>query len=204
MAPTRSAAVRTRAQQRRAATEQAILDATESLLEEQPFWDLTVEDVMTAAGLGRTAFYRYFHDLETVVVRLMAELVDELRAASQGWLASKDPEGQLHESLLQFAVVYRAHGRLMQAFYDAAGSNVNLKQLWGETISTLIGPVEAHLAELMVDGRVAMEFPIETVRALSVLTDRYLLDVYWAHDQVEPERPTAVLYQIWTRALGLG
>ena len=63
--------VRAAAQQRRAATEQAILDATEALFEERPFWELNVEDVMATAGLGRTAFYRYFHDLESVVVRLM-------------------------------------------------------------------------------------------------------------------------------------
>jgi AcrR family transcriptional regulator len=55
--PTR-AAVRAAAQQRRAATEEAILSATEALLEHRPFWELNVEDVMAAAGLGRTAFYR--------------------------------------------------------------------------------------------------------------------------------------------------
>jgi hypothetical protein len=55
----------------------------------------------------------------------------------------------------------------------------------------------------MADGSVALEFPIETIRALGVLTDRYLLDVYWANDRVEPEHPTAVLFQIWMRTLGM-
>ena len=61
--------------------EKAILDATAILLNSRPFRDLTVEDVMTAAGLGRTAFYRYFPDLESLVVRLMGRLVEEFRAA---------------------------------------------------------------------------------------------------------------------------
>jgi AcrR family transcriptional regulator len=201
--PTRSG-VRAAAQQRRAATEQAILDATEALLEERPFWELNVEEVMATAGLGRTAFYRYFHDLESVVVRLMGTLVDELRAASTGWIDADDAAGQLRDSIRRFASVYRDHGRLMKAFEDAAGSNLNLKELWGETVSTLIAPVEVHVQNLIDDRKVAVDHPIETIRALAVLTDGYLLDVYWAHDQVDVELPTAVLYQIWTRTLRLG
>jgi TetR/AcrR family transcriptional regulator, ethionamide resistance regulator len=202
MTPTRSR-TRAAAHKRRAATERAILDATEQMLALQPFRDLTVEDVMNKAGLTRTAFYRYFPDLESVVVRLMEQLVDELRAASAQWLASDDPATQLHESLLQFASVYRDHGRLMQAFYDAAGAGPDLKDLWGATIGELIAPVEAHTQSLMAAGRVEVEYPVETIRALSVLTDRYLLDVYWKFDEVPIERPAAVLEQIWLRTLHL-
>jgi AcrR family transcriptional regulator len=202
MSPTRTR-TRTAAHERRAATERAILEATELQLEHRPFVDLTVEDVMSNAGLTRTAFYRYFPDLESVVVRLMGELVDELREASAQWLASEHPAAQLHDSLLQFAAVYRDHGRLMQAFYDAAGSGPDLKELWGTTIGELIAPVEAHTQSLMAAGRVDVEYPIETIRALSVLTDRYLLDVYWRHDKVPIDRPAAVLEQIWLRTLSL-
>jgi AcrR family transcriptional regulator len=205
MTPTRSG-VRAAAQQRRAATEQAILDATEALLEERPFWELNVEEVMATAGLGRTAFYRYFHDLESVVVRLMGTLVDELHEASSSWTSSaaEDAADQLREAIRRFAAVYRDHGRLMKAFDDAVGSSPNLKDLWGETVSTLIGPVESHVQTLTAAGRVTVDHPIETIRALAVLTDSYLLDVYWAHDRVEVEQPTAVLCQIWTRTLRLG
>ncbi len=202
MTPTRSR-TRAAAHERRAATERAILEATEQLLEQRPFRDLTVEVVMGKAGLTRTAFYRYFPDLEAVVVRLMGQLVDELREAAAQWLASEDPTSQLRDSLLQFATVYRDHGRLMQAFYDAAGAGPDLKDLWGTTIGELIAPVEAHTHTLMAAGRVEVEYPIETIRALSVLTDRYLLDVYWKFDEVPIERPSAVLEQIWLRTLRL-
>jgi AcrR family transcriptional regulator len=202
MTATRSR-TRAAAHERRAATERSILNATEDLLEQRPFRDLTVEDVMSKAGLTRTAFYRYFPDLESVVVRLMGHLVDELQHASAQWLASEDPAAQLHDSLLLFAAVYRDHGRLMQAFYDAAGAGPDLKDLWGNTIGELIAPVEAHTQSLRAAGRVEVEYPVETIRALSVLTDRYLLDVYWKHDIVQIERPAAVLEQIWLRTLRL-
>ena len=194
---------RAAAHERRAATERAILEATELLLQQRPFRDLRVEDVMNKAGLTRTAFYRYFPDLESVVVRLMGQLVNEMSAASAQWLTSPIPATQLRDSLLQLATVYRDHGRLMQAFYDAAGAGPDLKELWGTTIGELIAPVEAHMRSLRAAGQVDFEYPVETIRALAVLTDRYLLDVYWKYDTVPIERPAAVLEQIWQRTLRL-
>jgi AcrR family transcriptional regulator len=194
---------RTAAQERRAATERAILSATEQLLEKRPFRDLTIEDVMVDAGLSRTAFYRYFPDLESVVVRLMGQLVNELRAASAGWLASDDPATQAHDSLLGVATVYRDHGRLMQAFNDAAGAGPDLRELWAGTLGELIAPLVEHTQALIGLGRADVDHSAETIRALAVATDRYLLDVYWKYSHVPVERPTEVLEQMWMRTLQL-
>jgi AcrR family transcriptional regulator len=200
--PTRT---RTRfaAQERRAATERSILSATEALLEERSFRDISVEEVMASAGLSRTAFYRYFPDLESVVTRLMQTLVNELRAASRLWLFSDDPTTQLHDALLHFAAVYRDHGRLMQAFAEAVGTGPDLKQLWGGTLGELVDPVENYIEALAESGRVDVTHPAQTVRALSVMTDQYLLDVYRSDDRVPIETPTVVLVQIWARTLRL-
>ncbi len=202
MTPNRTR-TRLAAHERRATTELAILGATATMLEERTFRDINVEEVMSSAGLSRTAFYRYFPDLESVVTRLMGRLVNELRDAAHRWMFSEDPETQLHESLLHFAAVYRAHGRLMRAFDDASAAGPELKQQWGVTLDELVGPVERHIVALAELGRVDVAHPGETVRALSVLTDRYLLDVYWSDDLVPIERPTAVLEQIWARTLRL-
>jgi AcrR family transcriptional regulator len=194
---------RVAAQERRAATELAILRATEALLEERSFRDIGVEEVMASAGLSRTAFYRYFPDLESVVTRLMGTIVSELREAATQGLFSENPETQLRDSLLHFAAVYRDHGRLMQAFDDATAPGPDLKQQWGGTLGELVGPIERRIIDLAESGRVDVAHPVETVRALSVLTDRYLLDVYWSDDTVPTERPAAVLEQIWIRTLRL-
>ena len=196
--PTRAAA-----QQRRAATERAILDATESLLETRPFRDLTVEDVMEVAGLGRTAFYRYFPDLESVVLRHMAGIADELFVASEDWLAAEDPEAQLVDSGLRIAAVYRDHGRVMQAFSDAAGAGRDVHQAWRAVLDSLIEPGVEHLDVLIAQGRAECERPAETIRALSVLIDRYLLDIYGRSSAVDIAEPVAVLSEIWRRSLRL-
>lgn len=194
---------RAAAQQRRAATEQAILDATEDMLEIRSFRDLTVEDVMEVAGLGRTAFYRYFPDLESVVLRHMAGIADELHAAAREWLSADDPDAQLVGSGLRIAGIYRDHGRLMQAFSDAAGAGPDVHDAWRAVLDGLIDPGVAHLEELIARGRADCAYPGETIRALSVLTDRYLLDIYGHSAEVDVAEPVAVLVQIWRRSLRL-
>jgi TetR/AcrR family transcriptional regulator, ethionamide resistance regulator len=200
--PTRSR-TRAAAQQRRAATEQAILDATEALLEQKPFRELTVEDVMEVAGLSRTAFYRYFPDLESVVLRHMAGIADELHVAAADWLSSDDPDAQLLDSGRHIARVYRDHGRLMQAFSDAAGAGPDVHAVWRAVLDGLIEPGVAHLDTLIAEGRADCAHPGETIRALSALIDRYLLDIYGHSPVVDIEEPVAVLVQIWRRTLRL-
>ncbi len=202
MTPTRTR-TRAAAQQRRAATEQAILDAAEALLETRPFRELTVEDVMEAAGLGRTAFYRYFPDLESVVLRHMAGIADEIALASYHWLTAEDPDAQLVDAGLRIAAVYRDHGRVMQAFSDAAGAGPDVHQAWRATIDSLIEPGVAHLRLLIAQGRAECDYPDHTIRALSVLIDRYMLDIYGRSSAVDIAEPVAVLTQIWRRTLRL-
>jgi len=200
--PTRTR-TRAAAQLRRVATEQAILDATEDLLEFRSFRDLTVEDVMEVAGLGRTAFYRYFPDLESVVLRHMAGIADEIHAASRDWLLADDPDAQLVDSGLRIAAVYRDHGRLMQAFSEAAGAGPLVHDAWRGVLDSLIDPGVAHLEALIARGRAECAYPAETIRALSVLIDRYLLDIYGHTAAVDITEPVAVLMQIWRRSLRL-
>jgi TetR/AcrR family transcriptional regulator, ethionamide resistance regulator len=200
--PTRTQ-TRAAARQRRAVVEQAILDATEALLETRTFRDLTVEDVMEVAGLGRTAFYRYFPDLESVILRHMAGIADELSVPSQDWLTAADPDAQLLDSGLRIAAVYRDHGRVMQAFSDAAGAGPDVHRAWRAVLDSLIARGVAHLRMLVAQGRAECERPDETIRALSVLIDRYLLDIYGRGAAVPIEEPVAVLVQIWRRTLRL-
>ena len=190
-------------QERRAATELAILDATESLIAERPFAEISIEDVMAATGLGRTAFYRYFPDLESVVSRLMARLMEEIWAASAEWLFSDDPLAPLADAIRRLVVVYRDHGRVMQAFEDAARGGSALRAGWNESLRTMLEPLKSHLLRLMLAGRADAEYPEQTIDALAVCTERYLLSVYGDGDEADIVWPSAVLLQVWTRTLQL-
>ena len=49
------------------------------------------------AGLGRTAFYRYFPDLESVVLPAHGHARGEIRAAASNGCSADDPDAQLRE-----------------------------------------------------------------------------------------------------------
>ena len=179
------------------------LDAAESLIEERPFAEISVEDVMAATGLGRTAFYRYFPDLESVVERLMAGLLEEIWAASAKWMLSEDPMAPLADAVRRLVAVYRDHGRVLQAFEDAARAGSELRAKWNESLTTMVGPLKSHLLRLMLDGRASAELPEQTIDALTIFTERYLLSVYGEGVDVAMEGPTVVLMQVWSRTLQL-
>jgi len=194
---------RSAAQERRAATERAIVNATEALIEQRAFVEISVEDVMAATGLGRTAFYRYFPDLESVVERLMAGIIDEIWAASAQWILAEDPLAPLADAVRRLVEVYRSHGRVLQAFEDAARAGSELRARWNESLGTMVGPLKSHLLRLMLAGRASAAFPEQTIDALAIFTERYLLSVYGEGGEVDVEWPTVVLLQVWSRTLQL-
>ena len=184
-------------------TERAILDAAEKLIEERPYAEISVEDVMSATELGRTAFYRYFPDLESVVERLMTDLIDQIWSASAEWLLSDDPIAPLTDAIRRLVVVYRDHGRVLQAFEDAARAGSELRTKWNDSLGEMVAPLKSHLLRLMLSGRASAELPEQTIDALNIFTERYLLSVYGGGAEVSVEWPTVVLLQVWTRTLQL-
>jgi AcrR family transcriptional regulator len=192
---------RAQARERRSLTERSILDATESLLADRSFHDLTVEDVMTATGLSRTAFYRYFPDLQAVLLRRMTEIAEELQAACALWLGpGADARTGLLDGARGLADVYRRHGRLLLAYNDAASSAPEVAAAWRTTVEGFIQPVIARIEGLGAIGN-PLEHPDQVARALVWMIERYLLDTYGRGPEVPMEVAADTLALIWRRTL---
>ena len=160
---------------------------------------------MEVAGLGRTAFYRYFPDLESVVLRHMAGIADRApRRVGRLAVGGRSRCPAATDAGRRIAAVYRDHGRLMQAFSDAAGAGPDVQGAWrAGARQASSSRAWRHLDALIAAGRAECDHPGETIRALSVLIDRYLLDIYGTDARVDIEEPVAVLVQIWRRTLRL-
>ena len=192
---------RERARDRRASVEAAIFQAIETLLADRPFRDLTVEDVMATTGMGRTAFYRYFPDLDTVLLRRLAQIDVELDEACDAWLhPDGDPETGLADAALGLAEVFRAHAPLLQALADAAASG-ELDRAWRETVEGFVEPATERIVHLCEIGRCSLERPDQTARALVWMTERYLLESYRDDRDFDPLVASQTLAQIWHRTL---
>jgi TetR/AcrR family transcriptional regulator, ethionamide resistance regulator len=192
---------RERARDHRAAVEAAILGATETLLEDRPFRDLTVEDVMGSTGMGRTAFYRYFPDLDTVLLRLLAQVDVELDEASDRWLKPEtEPERGLADAAMALAEVFKAHAPLFQALADAAASG-DLDRAWRATVEGFVRPATERIGALCARGSCCVEHPEQAARALVWMTERYLLESYREDRDFEPDLAAQTISQIWHRTL---
>ena len=193
-----SAALRRRVRERRRTAERTILDATEALLTDREFRDLTVEDVMASTGLTRTSFYRYFPDLEAVLLRWLADLGDELRRTADSWL--QDPSTGL-ETGVEFVTLYRDHGRLLLAFEQASGAGTEIDEAWGSVIQAFTDSYTEFIAELCRQGACSHRGPEQTARALVGMTERYLLDTYGRGPAVDVGRGGGHPGGIWQRTL---
>jgi AcrR family transcriptional regulator len=204
VSPVRAASTRRKSatRERRADRRVLILRTVESLLADRSFRDLTVEDVMRQAELPRTTFYRYFPDLESILLYGVAEIADELNAASERWYGATDDSAEALEPAARgLAEVYRRHGRLLLAFSDAASIAPDVESAWHAAIEGFVDRTTERITLLRESGRSELEHPRELARALVWMTERYLHETYGRGSALPVETVAGTIATIWRRTL---
>src|SRR5438105_4881883 len=92
-------------------TRQLISDALVSLLLEQRYADLTIQDILDRANVGRSTFYAHYQDKDDLLIstieRVFAQLRDQHDSADQG-LATFLPSLALIQRIHSHAPLYKA------------------------------------------------------------------------------------------------
>jgi TetR/AcrR family transcriptional regulator, ethionamide resistance regulator len=198
----RSTRQRERAHGHRATIEAAILDSAEARLSEAPYRELTVEDVMAPLGLGRTAFYRYFPDLDAVLFRRLAQIEGELAAISGGWLNARgEPREDLRVTTGALATLARRHAPLLAALADASASGRDLDHTWRAMVTGFIEPTHRRIEDWIEQGVVELDDAREAAKALVWMTERYLLESYHDDPDLSVELAASTVATIWWRVL---
>ena len=193
---------RTEARRRRASVEQVILDATEALLADRAFRDLSIEEVMARAGLTRTAFYRYFPDLEAVLLRQLLGAQAELGQAADLWLSvDADPQGGLLPAATALAEVFHRHGRLLLALADASAGSPDIEAAWHAAIHSFVAPVQERIEGMCRQGLCHLDDPAQTAVALVWMNERYLLESFGRGQGVPVRVAAQTIASIWSRTL---
>ena len=190
--------------ERRAAAEQAILEAARTLLADRRVRDLSIDDLMTAAGLSRTAFYRYFPDLETLLQRLLDDARDELADAAAQWLADDrggDPVSSLRESLEAVAAVWGRRGHVLRAVVDAAAGDAEIESVYTEFIQFFVDAVTARISADLAAGLIHGLDPRPTAEALICMNERYLAETVGRQAGADHRAQAETLLLIWQRTL---
>jgi AcrR family transcriptional regulator len=121
----------------------AILDATERLLRERPFGELSVGDIIDAAGVSRTSFYAHFPSRSAALAGCLGRVVDELAVAVDPFLteAEHDPERAVRASLERWVGLATAHGPLLRTASEEWPHDPELRALWFEVMASFSEPV---------------------------------------------------------------
>jgi AcrR family transcriptional regulator len=137
----------------------SILDSAEQLLERRGLDELTVADVIEAAGVSRGSFYFYFESKQAVVAALLERIVDEVHEASLPWFERGDtpPERALRQAVTGSLALWRRHAAVLRSTVEAWQSDPELRELWGDVLRRFTDAAAAQIerdrkAGLAADG----------------------------------------------------
>lgn len=147
-------------QKSRLRAREAILAATERLLQQRPLHELSVGDIIAEAGISRASFYVYFSSKAAVIAAALRGVMDEVTVAAQPFHApapdeSSDLEPAMRITLTRWVDVCRRHGALLRAVSEEWPHDAQLRDLWFAMLESMA----AGTARVLTRARGAGDAP---------------------------------------------
>lgn len=133
----------------------ATLAATERLLRERPLHQLSVADIIDAAGISRTSFYAHFPSKTAVIADCLRGVLDQVTVAVaplHGHTGA-DPETAIRVSLRQWVEVCKEHGALLRAVSEEWPHDEQLRELWFAVMETVTAGTAKVIRVARRDGQ---------------------------------------------------
>jgi AcrR family transcriptional regulator len=194
-------AQRRRHREHRDTTRRQILDAADQLLRERPYRELTVDAVMARTGLTRTAFYRHFDDVTDLVLRLFADVGQELHAVAGRWAATAGVNYPApgREGLAGVVDFYVRHGPLMRAIAEAAAADEEIERAYRGSTDALIELTGEAMERMVRQGLLHVPDARALARAMTLMNEAYLLAEFGREPQRDRDIALATLESVWLR-----
>jgi AcrR family transcriptional regulator len=190
--------VQARHRQRRRDSRRRILDAALQLLEDRPWSEISLGEIMRGAELSRTAFYRHFDDRQLLLLALMEDVGMRLEDLPIAWgNAEEDPIGGLRRALGELTAIYARHGRLLGAIAEAAGEDAEVRAVYLGLADRLVAIAAERIAADVAAGRSRVADPQEVARVLIWANEAYLQDQFGRAPLGDPQRAAAALAEVW-------
>ena len=170
-----------------------IVRAAELLVRRRSYSDLTVDELMSEAGFGRTIFYRHFDDLGDLLMQTSRAAIEELFEAQSSLVAARP--GDVRGALRAAAEVYQRHGPLLRCVSEAAAVDERIAEGYAAMRERFDDLAEQSLREVLGDGGHADL--AETARALNLMNETYLTEAFGREPRVSPETAVQTLVEIW-------
>ena len=128
---------------------ETILTATADLLATTPFGELSVQDILTAAGISRGSFYFYFDSKHDVLAELVGRAVTGGHGAAEPWLADPpDKIAALRAAIGAGARLWRTNAPILRAIVENWRTDPRLTTLWLDQMQSF---TDATTAQIQAD-----------------------------------------------------
>uniref|UniRef100_UPI003568E293 TetR/AcrR family transcriptional regulator n=1 Tax=Paraconexibacter sp. TaxID=2949640 RepID=UPI003568E293 len=142
---------------RREAIVTDMLRVVEELMEDgASFADITVEQLITEAGISRSTFYVYFEDKGVLLLALAEDVVGRLIDAARVWweLPPDGTRADVESALRGIADVYAQHASIWSALVDTSAYDPNVRASFRGVVALAIEGVSRHIREGQKAGTV--------------------------------------------------
>jgi AcrR family transcriptional regulator len=132
-------------EERRALLARHFVAVVEKLIEGgEAYADLSVESLITAAGISRSTFYAYFEDKGALLGAMAEDVTAELFTTGESWWSFPDDGDKqaLREALRPAIEMHRRHHAILGAVADTAAYDARVR----EQHLRLVGGVAENLA----------------------------------------------------------
>ena len=186
--------------QTRQESRERIVRGGRAALRKRSYAELTVDELMSEAGLGRTIFYRHFDDLGDLLMRTSREAIEELWGASRARAARAERSRATPGALEAAVAVYSDTDRCCAACARRRPCDERMAEGYDAMRRRFDDFAEEALREVM--GGAAPAHLAETVRALNLMNETYLTDAFGRGPRVSPEVAAQTLVEIWDAVIG--
>ena len=180
--------------------------AARDALVDADFATLTVASVTARAGMTRSAFYHYFSGLDELVLSLLEEFENAIRAAVDGWLDgdrdSEDYRRAMFKELSTMFAVFDEHRTVVRALTQAASSSHQVLEQWqARAIDYYIDKTTRFIVRQVALGRSRVDDPRRTARALILMNNSVGFDNMLRPDPDDPAMVARTISDIWNATI---
>jgi AcrR family transcriptional regulator len=151
-------------EERRASLSRHFIPVVEELAADgTPYVDLSVERIIKAGGISRSAFYNYFDDKVDLLVALAGDVILELIKTGSAWwdLPTDADKAALRVALRVPLDYYRSHHTILGAVVEVATYDERVRAQQRSLIDPIAAEMAVHLKRAQQDGTADPELDAE-------------------------------------------
>src|SRR6516165_1210928 len=164
------------------------------------FSEISVEQLITEAGIARSTFYVYFEDKGALMVELMDRVTQEIGSAAGDWfsLPPNATRAKLRKALAKLADAYRQHGRMLSAVIEAAAYDPRVREQYAAVMQRRFDDMNDSFIPQQRVGAIRQDVKVTAVTPwLAWMFERGLYQAVGQGDELSASALDGVTSVVW-------